>query len=490
MESKGLPSVEVLDSPATGMLVIRGGALRGAVYLVGILLSLLSVPLMTRYLGAVDYGRVVTVAALVTIVAAITDGGLTTVGVREYAVWPAGGHRALMRAALGLRLTLTIAGVTGALVFAAAVGYESVLVLGTFIAGLGLLVGAVQRTLTIPLVTSLRLGTVAGVHLLEQTALVAFVVLLVLAGAALEPFFAAYLVSGLAALTAVVAVSGWRVPLPTVDLATWRLLLRDMLPYGAATAISPTGVLLIAMPLLTTDLQVGYFGIAAQIVTVLLGVWMVVSGSITPVLSRAARDDRERLRRVLGRTLHAAVVTGAGMGVLTLVGASLAVRVLGGPKFEPAASVLQLLAPTLVVAYIVAVCSLALVSMRRPGWVLGVNACVLVLTVTLALLLVPSHGAEGAAIAVLAGQGLSLAGFAVALQRNGLGGPEPTRLAGLVVAAAAVAVAAGVLLPVPDVVATAVAALLYAGVLVLLRAVPREFTDLFRPTPPAEHGRP
>jgi O-antigen/teichoic acid export membrane protein len=468
--------VDLLDAPV-GQAVVRGGALRGGVYLVGIGLSLVSVPLMTRYLGAVDYGRVLAVFALVAVAGAVTDGGLTTVGVREYSVRPSGEQRVVLRAILGLRMVLTLAGIAGAWLFATAVGYPAVLVGGTLLAGAGLLAGNVQKVLTVPLAASLRLGTMASLNLFEQVALLAFVLLLVIGHAGMLPFFTIYLVSGLAALVATVAVVG-RTPSPAFDLSTWRMLWRDMLPYGAATAISAMGVVLIAMPLLGTDLDVGYFAIAARVITVLLGVWVVMSASTLPVLARSARDDHDRLRYVLGRTIHAAFVFGAGVSVLTLVGADLAIRLLAGPEFEPAAEALQILAPTLAVGCLVTVWTLALLALRRAGWVLAVNIAVLVVTLALALLLVPAHGSNGAAIAVLVGQMLSVPGFAVGLARSDLGLGEQWRLLSAVVLAAGLAVLAGMFLPAPALIAIVVAAGLYVGVLLLLGAIPPELRDL------------
>lgn len=485
MARKSPPDIAVLDTPSTGVLVIRGGALRGGAYLLAIGLSLVSVPLMTRYLGVVDYGRVFTVTALIAVVAAITDGGLVTVGVREYAVRGTNDHGRLLRAILGLRLSLISVGVVAAVLFAAAVGYADVVVLGTLLAGLGALTGSVQKVLTIPFTASLRFGSVASLHLLEQTALTSLVVLLVLTGAGLAPFFAIYLVSSLVALVATVALAGWSLPLPAVELAIWRTLLRDMLPYGAATAVSATGVVLMTMPLLSTDTEVGYFAIAAQVVTVLLGVWTVISATTLPVLAHAARHDRARFEYILQRTVHAALVFGIGVGVLTLVGAELAVSVLAGPDFESATSVLQTLAPTLAAGYLVIASSLALISLHRARSVLAVNVVGLAVTLALALVLVPEHGASGGAIAVLAGQLLCVPGYAVVLRLNDLELVGSWLLLSAVLLAAAVATLAGMMVPVPTVIAVVIASGLYAGTLLLLRAVPREFLDMvtLRPQP-------
>jgi O-antigen/teichoic acid export membrane protein len=187
-------------------------------------------------------------------------------------------------------------------------------------------------------------------------------------------------------------------------------------------------MVLIAMPLLGSGLDVGYYAIAAQVVTVLLGVWVVMSSSTLPVLARAARDDHDRLRHVFERTIHAAFVFGVGVSVLTLVGADLAIRLLAGPEFEPATEVLQILAPTLAAGYLVTVWTLTL--RPPPSWL---GTC-----------------------------------------RLGV----PWRLLSAVVLAAGLSILAGMLLPASTGIAVVIPAGLYAGVLLLLGAIPPELRDL------------
>jgi hypothetical protein len=52
-ETTGDPSdIDVLDTPEAGGKVIRGGALLSATYVLGMLLTAVSVPFMTRALGS------------------------------------------------------------------------------------------------------------------------------------------------------------------------------------------------------------------------------------------------------------------------------------------------------------------------------------------------------------------------------------------------------------------------------------------------------
>ena len=102
------PDVDVLDSSVAGGVAIRGGALRTLAYVASMLLSLASVPFMTRHLGTVDYGYFVTVSSIIFIIGGITEAGLTYMGIREYAVLDGPARDLFLRRLVGLRLALTV----------------------------------------------------------------------------------------------------------------------------------------------------------------------------------------------------------------------------------------------------------------------------------------------------------------------------------------------------------------------------------------------
>src|SRR5271167_534042 len=122
---------DVLDTRAAGPAALRGSVLRIGAYILGILLSLISVRVLITHIGVEDFGRYVTVISLVTIVGGFTEGGLNSIVLREFATLPRDHQRQMMRSAIGIRLVLTTAGVVLAVAFAAVAGYGSTLVLGT-----------------------------------------------------------------------------------------------------------------------------------------------------------------------------------------------------------------------------------------------------------------------------------------------------------------------------------------------------------------------
>jgi O-antigen/teichoic acid export membrane protein len=116
-------SGELLDTRHAGPAALRGSVLRTGAYVLGILLSLISAPLLVRHLGVATFGRYVSVLSLVTIVAGFTEGGLNSVVLREYATLDGPRRSEMMRSAIGMRILLTIAGVALVTAFSAAAGY-------------------------------------------------------------------------------------------------------------------------------------------------------------------------------------------------------------------------------------------------------------------------------------------------------------------------------------------------------------------------------
>src|ERR1039457_6717056 len=90
-------SAHVLDSASAGPAAVRGSALRSAGYVAGLGLSLLSAPLLTRHLGPIEFGHYIAVISLVTVVAGLTEGGLNSIALREYAAREGANRATAMR---------------------------------------------------------------------------------------------------------------------------------------------------------------------------------------------------------------------------------------------------------------------------------------------------------------------------------------------------------------------------------------------------------
>lgn len=474
------PPRDILDTADAGPAAIRGGALRGAGYAAGLLLSVAVVPFVIRHLGVVDFGRYVVVTALITLVAGLTEGGLQAVGTREFTLRQGADRERLMRNLLGVRIALTGLGVALAVGFAAAAGYDRTLILGTAVAGLAMLLQSLQTLLAVPLVSQLRLGWATVVDLLRQSLFAASTIALVALGASLLPFFAvavpASLIAALVTAWLVRRLTPFR---PAFDSGEWWPLVRDTLPYAAAIAVNIAyfRLAIVIMSLLATELETGYFGASFRVMEVLLPIPALAVSAVFPILARAGRDDIDRLAYASQRIFEVALIGGAGLVLLLEVGAPLILQVLAGDAGDPSVVVLRLQAPALLATFVAVGCGFSLLSLRRHRAILLANLVALALSVALTFALVPGLGARGAAVATTAAEwGLALAVVLLLVRAH-----RRLRLSLRVVGPVAFATMVGataLVLPAPVAVQTAVAGTLYLAVLLLLRSVPPELADL------------
>jgi O-antigen/teichoic acid export membrane protein len=470
---------DVLDAHGAGQTAVRGSALRSASYVAGVSLSLLSVPLLIRHLGNAEWGVYVTITALVAIVSGVSDFGLTLVGVREWASTDDQRRRHdLMADLLGARLTFGLLGAGAAVVFALAAGYSSRQLAGTALAALAIVVIACQQALTVPLAGRLRQGWIAGADLLRQAVQVVLILALIAAGAGLVPLLAALIPAALAALVLTARVAPEGIVRPAMRPRAWLTLLRGMLPFAAASAVSV--VYLRATMLLTalvaSAAQTGWFGTAFRVMDVLLNVPSLLLGALFPLLARAAATDPERLRSGLDRTLQGALAMGALLAVTVVAGAPLIVQILTGHQPHQAVDALRVLGVGMGFSFIGATCQLGLLAVHAHRSILLLNLAALTCNVTLTLLLAGRHGAVGAAIALAVSEVLIALTSATLLHRSTgmrVTGATLARLGGVVLVGGTAAILASTA---GDVTAALVTPAFALATAVAVRALP---VDLF-----------
>src|ERR671936_1488500 len=290
--------VDLLRSADVGPRVVRGGALRGIGYMAGLLLVAGGSVLLLRHLGVVDFGRYVTVMALIGIVSGVSDAGLTTIGARELSVAEGEQRKELLQHLITLRLVLTPLGGVAATLFALIAGYDHTMVYGTIFAGIGLVLVSTQATLMLPLAVELKYARLTAAEMIKQVVTVAGIAGLVIAGASLLPFFTLQILVGLVVVASTPLIVGrrwWH--RPRADRGRLRLLVREALPMATALALNVIyyRTLVIIASLIATAVETGYVATSFRIFEILLGVPTIVMGVALPVLSAAGHEGRERL---------------------------------------------------------------------------------------------------------------------------------------------------------------------------------------------------
>jgi O-antigen/teichoic acid export membrane protein len=483
--------VAVLDTGRAGGKAIRGGVIVSGSYVVTTLLTAATVPLMVRALGVEDFGKFVTASAAVMILAGVTEAGLTGIGTREYVSVDARDRRGVLANLVGMRSLLTLAGVAIGCAVMALLGYESVVITGVAISGAGLLLTVVQSTWTIPLAGGMRWGWVSFLGVLRAAVTALLVVLLAVLGAELITWFWV----SVAAAGVVLVVTGWKLRReihwrPAFDYSWWWRLVRDALPYTAATTVGIFyfRIALMMLALVGTERETGYYSAAYKIVEILGGFAGLTVGVAFPVLARAARDDRQRLRYGVTRVFETTLMAGCWLSLALFVSAPLAIDIVAGADFEPAVEVLRWQALTLIPGFALASLGYALLSVREHRALLVGSLIALLVSVVAALVLVPPHGAVGAAAAtVLAELSLALS-YGVLLARSHPELRPPALALARVFAALVPALGVG-LLPLPAAALLVLSSAVYFAVLARVGGIPGELWSAFAARLPLGQGR-
>jgi O-antigen/teichoic acid export membrane protein len=479
---------DLLDTPQAGPTAIRGSLVRVLGYLLGVLLSLVAVPLLIRHLGFREYGRYVTVIALVTIVQGVTDVGLGQIGVREFATRSGEDRVRLMRNLMGLRFGLTSVGVGLATAFSAVAGYGHAVLFGTLLAGIGMVLTVIQGTFAVPLAAQLRLGWISALDLLRQVLSVAGIVILVLADSRLLAFLALTVPVAVIVLAVTLLLVYGTVQLrPSFQRAEWAHLLRAVLPFAAAVAIGAVylRITVVLMSLLASTLQTGYYATSFTVVSVLIGIPALTVGSALPILARAARDDEERLSYVLQRLFEVTLIVGVWLGLALVLGAGFVIQVLAKEKSSVSVEVLQIQSLALVTQFVASTWQYGLLSIHRHRALLMISIGSLFVSVVMTLILVPLLQAQGAAIAFSAAEvTLALSSF-VLLRRARPDLSFSLRVPVRVVVAALLAGAVALVPGLSSLSRGLIGSVVYLGALVALRGIPAEIMQavLRRPQP-------
>jgi O-antigen/teichoic acid export membrane protein len=460
---------------------MRGALLRLAGYGAGGALTAVSAILLTRHLGRVGFGQYATIVALATLVTQLTEGGLTSLATRDFALASPAGKAKLLADRLGLQTLTTVLAVAICGVFAAGAGYGSVRTWGTLAAALGLGLAMLQITVSVPLIASLRLGVTSGLELARQTILVALTVALVLAGAGLLPLLAAIVPSSAIVLAATWMLARREVRLRAAfDTRAWAALVRPALVLSLSSGIATIYVFTaqILTSLSASPAQTGLFAASLRVFAVIASIPGLLVSSALPLLARAARDDSERLQFAMQGLFEVALIAGVGVGVLLVVGAVPIIEVIGGHAYSGSVTPLRIEGAAVLGTCLTPVWSTGLLSLHRHVALLVCNLASLAVVAGLTLALAPVIGARGAAIATVAGEWTVAISclLALALAERRLI-PRAWPILPRVALAAGLAVAV-MLLPLGSVGQTALAMVVYFGLIVLLRALPRELLEL------------
>lgn len=473
-----------------GRTIARNASVLMASQLITWTLTLLLTIVLPRYLGAANVGKLHVANSLWAIVAVFVTFGMDTLLTKEIARDTAKAMP-LFGTSVVLRLLFQIVG------FAALIAYfrlfperypfETVIVAGIigFSSLLWQLNGACQAVLQgVERMEFISLGSIAG----KAVNTLACIALLLLG-------FGVYVVASVtvvaAAVTLVIELAAVnRLAGPLRLGLDWReagRVLRASFPYfmSGVFLVFYMQVDIIIISLLVDERAVGWYGAADQLFGTLLFIPTVFITAVFPALSRLYAQAADALPKLMRKSWDMLMLLAIPIGLGLLVVADPLVVLLFGGEFAPSGPILALMGVVLILTYQNILLGQFLISTdRQNAWTI-VMAVTAVITIPLDFIFVPwcqqqfGNGAMGGALSFILTE-LVMNVVGVMLLPAGSLGRSNVR-SGLLAAVAGLAMVAVAwplrwyFLALPVV----AGAVVYVGLILLLRALPPEDLRLF-----------
>ena len=192
-------------------------------------------------------------------------------------------------------------------------------------------------------------------------------------------------------------------------VADWggiRSMMQPVLTLGAGQCLGLMNynVDSILIGVMLGPVAVGWYAAAYKPVTAVLALPVTYYGGLFPALSRSFKDDRERFRVLLMRSLRFTAIFAMPLGVGGTLLAEPVVRLLFGARYAPSIPALQLLSWSAVLVTLRGNFRHTLNAVGKQRLDLACAATAAILNVALNLLLIPRYRIVGAAAATVASE--------------------------------------------------------------------------------------
>lgn len=308
-------------------------------------LSLLSIRLITGYLGQDGFGKYATVLAFFAFFSALADLGLSSVTAREISREGADEGKILGNV-IALRLISSAALVILSPLVILFFGYSEDVEIGILIAAVAILFSTLSLVLNGIFQKHLAMDRVAMTEFLGKLLQVGAVILIVREDWGFLAIAATLLVSlsfnALVALLLSRRYSSFRL---RFDFPYWKEFLRESWPMGMTAIITFAYFKMdtILLSVLQSSAHVGIYNVAYKIMENLIFFPAMLAGLILPLLSRFIFTDRKQFEEIANKTFKVFLIIIIPLAVGTWFLAGDIIRIVSGSGFQESAPVLRIL---------------------------------------------------------------------------------------------------------------------------------------------------
>ncbi len=375
----------------------------------GLLLLLLIVA--SRMLSEDDYGKFSFALGLGTIFETLMDFGLHQVAIRAVARDHSTAHR-LLRNLLGIKVLWAL-GAFGLLAGAATVLRSQADVrLACYLIGGSLVLRSYMLTVRGVLQGLERFGWDSIVVITDRLLLLVAGALALWAGAGLRGLGLAFVGSRALALVLAAVLAHRQIgPIGIdVDRELWKELQWTAIPLGLFLVVINlySRIDIVMLGVWRTDAETGVYQNAYGVYEGLTYLPSVLASVLAPRLASLFVTDRRKHRVLALGGVGLSAGLAIAVGAVTFAWATPLVVLLFDPKFAASAAPLRILSAGLPLVYAIWILHVTAISMNRERLLLWTGIVGLVAKVALNAYLIPHYGVNGAAVAVILGEAISI----------------------------------------------------------------------------------
>lgn len=380
-----------------------------------VVLSLLSIRLMTGYLGQDGFGKYATILAFFAFFTAISDLGLGSVTAREISREGADEGKILGNV-VALRLSSSLLLLVAAPLVMYMFDYSRDVEIGILVAALAAAFSTLSFVLNAIFQKNLAMDRIAMVEFLGKLLQVGMIVLIVRQDWGFLPIACTLIVSlsfnSMVALYLSKRYASFRLQF---DTTYWKEFLRNSLPMGATAIITFTYLKMdtILLSVLQSNAHVGIYNVAYKIMENLVFFPAMLAGLILPLLSRFIFTQRERFVEIADKTFKVFFIAIVPIVSATWFLAGDIIAIVSGAGFQESVIVLRILIFALAFIFFGSYFNMLLIVGNAQKKLMQTLIFAAAFNLSLNLLLIPKFSYLGSASIALATEALvvCLTGF-------------------------------------------------------------------------------
>ncbi len=374
--------------------------------------SIVTISLLTRYLGEEGFGEYTTVMTYLGLFGIIVDMGMYLIVVREVAKENADAE-GILGNVLGIRLLvggliLALAPVIAVLVFP----YSHRVDMAIAIGAIGFLLISLNQIVSVVFQVNLVMWKLMVGEVLGRISILALTYYFILQNGNLWLFILANTLGNVVLLF----FSYWFAIkyvklLPKFQWSKWKLLFVETAPLAAVTLLSRVyfSIDTIFLSIFRSQIEVGIYGLPYKVLDILISFPAIFAGLVFPAMSRyASLKNMVDLKRIYHKSFEFLLIIVVPILIGLCMTSNKIVAILGGEGFKDSPYLLQILSLAVVFIFFTTLSNNLVIAVQKQSKLVWVALASAVFNVALNITLIPMYSYWAASFIAVATQFLVL----------------------------------------------------------------------------------